>query len=48
MERAIALGRNPEQLQQRRQRLLDPAVNLPLLNTPGWVRHWEALLQSLL
>lgn len=44
---AIALGRDPGQLLQRRQRLLDPTANLPLFNTAAWVRHWEALLHSL-
>ena len=47
VDKAIELGRDPEQLQQRRQRLLDPAANLPLFDTAGWVRHWEALLHSL-
>jgi len=44
--KAIALGRDPEQLQQRHQYLLDPDANLPLFDTAGWVRHWEALLHS--
>ncbi len=47
VDKAIELGRDPEQLQQRRQRLLDPAANLPLFDTAGWVHHWEALLHSL-
>jgi predicted O-linked N-acetylglucosamine transferase (SPINDLY family) len=46
--RAIELGRDPEQLWQRRQRLLDPGANLPLFDTAGWVRHWEDLLHGLL
>ncbi len=47
VDKAIELGRDPEQLQQRRQRLLDPDANLPLFDTASWVRHWEALLHSL-
>jgi protein O-GlcNAc transferase len=46
--RAIELGRDHEQLRQRRQRLLDPDANLPLFDTAGWVRHWEELLHGLL
>ena len=46
-DKAIALGRDRAQLQQRRERLLDPASQLPLFDTAGWVRHWERLLQSL-
>lgn len=45
--RAIELGRDPEQLRQRRQRLLDPSAHLPLFDTAGWVRHWEELLHGL-
>jgi predicted O-linked N-acetylglucosamine transferase (SPINDLY family) len=47
VERAIALGRDPAQLQQLRQKLLDKGDNLPLFDTAGWVRHWEDLLLSL-
>ncbi len=47
VERAIALGRDRSQLQQRRQMLLDQGANLPLFDTAGWVRHWEELLFSL-
>ena len=43
VDRAIALGRDPEQLRERRRRLLDPAAALPLFDTAGWVRHWEEL-----
>ncbi len=46
--RAIELGRDPDQLRQRRQRLLDPSAHLPLFDTAGWVRHWEELLHGLL
>ena len=46
-DKAIALGRDRAQLQERRQRLLDPASPLPLFDTGGWVRHWERLLRSL-
>lgn len=45
--RAIALGRDRDQLQERRRRLLDPSTPLPLFDTAGWVRHWEDLLHSL-
>jgi hypothetical protein len=48
VERAIELGRDPEPLRQRRQRLLDPGAHLPLFDTAGWVRHWEELLHGLL
>jgi predicted O-linked N-acetylglucosamine transferase (SPINDLY family) len=47
IERAIALGRDRCQLQQRRQTLLDQGAKLPLFNTAGWVRNWEDLLLSL-
>jgi predicted O-linked N-acetylglucosamine transferase (SPINDLY family) len=47
VERAIALGRNPEQLQKRRSQLIDPNANLPLFDTAGWVRNWEDLLHGL-
>ncbi len=46
VDKAIALGRDPEQLRQRRQRLLDPDAHLPLFNTAGWVRQWEELLHG--
>jgi protein O-GlcNAc transferase len=45
-QKAIALGRDRGQLQDRRRRLLDPASQLPLFDTGGWVRHWERLLQD--
>jgi hypothetical protein len=48
VERAIELGRDPEQLRQRRQRLLDPSANLPLFDTAAWVGHLENLLERLL
>ncbi len=47
VERAIALGRDRCQLQQRRQTLLDQGGKLPLFDTAGWVRNWENLLLSL-
>ena len=47
IERAMALGRDRDELQQRRQTLLDPGANLPLFDTAGWVRHWEDLLHRL-
>ena len=47
IERPIALGREPGQLQQRRQRLLDPSAKLPLFNTAAWVKELETLLQHL-
>ena len=47
VERAIDLGRNPEQLHGRRRQLIDPNANLPLFDTAGWVRHWEGLLHGL-
>jgi predicted O-linked N-acetylglucosamine transferase (SPINDLY family) len=47
VERAIGLGRDRCQLQQRRQTLLDPGAKLPLFDTAGWVRNWENLLLSL-
>ena len=47
VERAIDLGSNPEQLQERRKQLIDPNANLPLFNTAGWVRNWEGLLHGL-
>jgi len=46
-ETAIALGRNRELLQERRQQLLNPEAQLPLFDTAGWVKHWEHLLHSL-
>ena len=45
--RAIALGRDRDQLQERRRRLLDPDAALPLFDIAGWVRHWEDLLHGL-
>ena len=47
IERAIALGRDRCQLQQRRQTLLDQGAHLPLFDTAGWVRNWEDLLHGL-
>ena len=47
VERAIDLGRNPEQLHGRRRQLINPNANLPLFDTAGWVRHWEGLLHGL-
>jgi len=46
-DKAITLGRDRAQLQQRRERLLEPASQLPLFDTAGWVRNWEQLLQGL-
>jgi protein O-GlcNAc transferase len=46
-QQAIRLGRDREQLQERRCRLLDPMAGLPLFDTAGWVRHWEDLLHDL-
>lgn len=47
VERAIALGRDRDELQQRRRTLLDPGAHLPLFDTAGWVRNWEDLLLGL-
>jgi predicted O-linked N-acetylglucosamine transferase (SPINDLY family) len=47
VERAIALGRDRAELNQRRQTLLDQGDNLPLFDTAGWVGHWEDLLLGL-
>jgi protein O-GlcNAc transferase len=47
VERAIALGREPEALRERRRHLLDPAAHKPLFDVAGWVRHWEELLLGL-
>ena len=44
VETAIALGRDSDQLRQRRQRLLDPTAGLPLFDIKGWVSDWEDLL----
>lgn len=41
VERAIALGREPWELRERRRRLLDPTARLPLFDVNGWVRQWE-------
>ena len=47
VERAIALGRDPGDLHNRRQHLLDPNAKLPLFDIAGWVSHWEDLLLRL-
>ena len=48
VERAIALGRDRIELEQRRQQLLDQSAALPLFDTARWVRNWENLLHGLL
>jgi len=47
VERAIALGRDPGDLHNRRHHLLDPNAKLSLFDTAGWVRHWEDMLLRL-
>lgn len=47
-ERAIALGRQPAELQRLRHQLLEGRAELPLFNTSAWVGHLEQLLERLL
>ena len=47
-QRAIALGRQPAELQRLRRHLLTRHSELPLFNTAAWVGHLEALLERLL
>ena len=47
-QRAIALGRQPAELQRLRRQLLARHRELPLFNTAAWVGHLEALLERLL
>ncbi len=47
-ERAIALGRQPAELQRLRRHLLVRHSELPLFNTAAWVGHLESLLEELL
>jgi predicted O-linked N-acetylglucosamine transferase (SPINDLY family) len=46
-ERAIALGRQPSELQGLRCQLVEYRCQLPLFNTAAWVGHLEALLEQL-
>jgi predicted O-linked N-acetylglucosamine transferase (SPINDLY family) len=47
-QRAIALGRQPAELQRLRHQLLEGRAELPLFNTSAWVGHLEQLLERLL
>jgi predicted O-linked N-acetylglucosamine transferase (SPINDLY family) len=47
-ERAIALGRQPPELQRLRRQLLEGRAELPLFNTTAWVGNLEQLLERLL
>ena len=47
-QRAIALGRQPAELQRLRHQLLEGKAELPLFNTSAWVGHLEQLLERLL
>ena len=47
-ERAIALGRQPAELQRLRRQLLAGRAELPLFNTTAWVGNLEQLLERLL
>ena len=47
-QRAIALGRQPAELQRLRRQLLAGRAELPLFNTSAWVEHLEQLLERLL
>jgi predicted O-linked N-acetylglucosamine transferase (SPINDLY family) len=47
-ERAIALGRQPAELDRLRRQLLERRSELPLFDTAAWVGHMEALLERLL
>ena len=48
VERAIALGRDPAELQRLRRQLLERHSELPLFDTDAWVGHLESLLERLL
>ena len=48
VERAIALGRDPAELQRLRRQLLERHSELPLFDTAAWVGHLEALLSALI
>jgi predicted O-linked N-acetylglucosamine transferase (SPINDLY family) len=47
-QRAIALGRQPAELQLLRRHLLARHGELPLFNTAAWVGHLENLVERLL
>jgi predicted O-linked N-acetylglucosamine transferase (SPINDLY family) len=47
-QRAIALGRQPVELQRLRRHLLERHGELPLFNTAAWVGHLDNLLERLL
>ena len=47
-QRAIALGRQPAELQRLRSQLLAGRAELHLFNTSAWVEHLEQLLEQLL
>lgn len=47
-QRAIALGRQPAELQRLRRQLLEGRSELPLFDTAAWVGHLESLLERLL
>lgn len=47
-ERAISLGRQPDELQRLRSQLVEYRTELPLFNTAAWVGHLEALLEQLM
>jgi len=48
LERAIALGHQPAELERLRRQLLERHRELPLFNTAAWVGHLESLLEGLL
>jgi predicted O-linked N-acetylglucosamine transferase (SPINDLY family) len=48
VERAIALGRQPAELQRLRRQLLERHSELPLFDTAAWVGHLDVLLERLL
>jgi protein O-GlcNAc transferase len=48
VERAIALGRDPAELQRLRRHLLERHSELHLFDTAAWVGHLEALLERLI
>ena len=48
VERAIALGHQPAELQRLRHQLLGRHSELPLFDTAAWVGHLENLLERLL
>ena len=47
-QRAIALGRQPAELERLRRQLLEGHGELPLFDTATWVGHLESLLERLL